>query len=266
MAWTRLPNNIFHHIAIHRIITARDTSNSWFIRIRDLCLRYGLPTPISQLRNPLCKQSAKPLFKSKVIDYHETTLRESTSTLSSLSYFNPHFMSLTKTHPIWTSCSNNSYKVSKSVIEAKLLSGRYRSDRLTRHFQRNTSNGDCRICNEKVPSTIEHLLLQCHSLAATRCNMFNWVTERQDLSARTKAIISEIFSSTSVTDKIQLLLDCSCLPETWLQKSSFLNSSFLTNPISSRQDGDQTQSEIFKFARTWCFSVHVQREKILNYE
>ena len=246
MAWTRLPNNIFHHIAIHRIITARDTSNSWFIRIRDLCLRYGLPTPISQL----CKQSAKPLFKSKVIDYHETTLRESTSTLSSLSYFNPHFMSLTKTHPIWTSCSNNSYKVSKSVIEAKLLSGRYRSDRLTRHFQRNTSNGDCRICNEKVPSTIEHLLLQCHSLAATRCNMFNWVTERQDLSARTKAIISEIFSSTSVTDKIQLLLDCSCLPEV----------------ISSRQDGDQTQSEIFKFARTWCFSVHVQREKILNYE
>ena len=132
-------------------------------------------------------------------------------------------MSLTKTHPIWTSCSNNSYKVSKSVIEAKLLSGRYRSDRLTRHFQRNTSNGDCRICNEKVPSTIEHLLLQCHSLAATRCNMFNWVTERQDLSARTKAIISEIFSSTSVTDKIQLLLDCSCLPEV----------------ISSRQDGDQ---------------------------
>ena len=157
-------------------------------------------------------------------------------------------MSLTKPHPLWTSCSNNSYEVSKCIIEAKLLSGRYRSDRLTRHFQGSTSNGDCRICDEEVPGTIEHLLLQCPSLAATRCNMFNWVTERQDLSARTKAIISDIFSSTSATDKMQLLLDCSCLTEV----------------ILSRQDGDQTQSEIFKFARTWCFSVHVQREKILK--
>ena len=157
-------------------------------------------------------------------------------------------MSLTKPHPIWTSCSNNSYEVSKSVIEAKFLSGRYRSDRLTRHFQGNPSDGDCRICNEKVPGTIKHLLLQCPSLAATRCNMFNWVTERQDLSARTKAIISEVFSSTSPTDKMQLLLDCSCLP----------------GVILSRQDCDQTQSEIFKFARTWCFSVHTQREKILK--
>ena len=232
---------------MHRLITAKDTSKSWFIRIRDLCLRYGLPHPISLLRNPMSKLSAKSLFKSKVIDYHEIILRESASSLSSLSYFKPNFMSLTKPHPLWTSCSNNSYEVSKSIIEAKLISGRYRTDRLTRHFQGN-SNGDCRMCSEAVPGTIEHLLLHCPSLEATRSKIFKSVTERRDLRPLTKTIIGDVFSSPSVTDKIQLLLDCSCLPVV----------------ISSRQYGDQTQLEIFKFARTWCFSVHAHREKILK--
>ena len=244
---TRLPNNILHRIAMHRLTTAKDTSTSWFIRIRDLCLRYGLPHPISQLRNPMSKLSAKSLFKSKVIDYHEIMLRESASSLSSLYYFKPNFMSLTKPHPLWTSCCENSYEVSKAIIEAKLISGRYRTDRLARHFQ-GSSNGDCRMCDEAVPGTIEHLLLQCPSLEPTRSKMFKSVTERHDFSALTKTIICDVFSSPVLTDKVQLLLDCSCLPVV----------------ISSRQFGDQTQSELFKFARTWCFSVHAHREKLLK--
>ena len=56
---SRLPNNILHRIASHILISGNDNCGSWFIHIRDLCLKYGLPHPISQLQNPLPKLAAK---------------------------------------------------------------------------------------------------------------------------------------------------------------------------------------------------------------
>ena len=130
---------------------------------------------LSQLHNPLSKLAAKSLFKSKVVDFYETQLRESSSSLSSLLYFNPNYMSLSKPHPLWTSCSNNSYDVSRAVVQARILSGRYKTDRLTRY-----------------------LLLHCPSLSHTRQNM------RNDFSPRTKSLINNILESQSVRDKVQL--------------------------------------------------------------
>ena len=125
---TRLSENILHKIGMHILTSSKDTSNSWFTHIRDLCIKYQLPHPLLQRQNPLSKPSAKSMFKSKVLDYWETNLRNSASTLPSLSYFNPLYMSLTKPHPLFISCHNNSYEVCKAIIQAKMLSGRYRTD------------------------------------------------------------------------------------------------------------------------------------------
>jgi hypothetical protein len=105
------------------LVTAKSSSKSWFCQLRDLCLTYQLPHPIIILDNPPNKEAFKKLIKARVVDYWETKLRGEASLLSSLVYFKPEFMSLTKPHPIWTTAGSNPYEVSKAIQQARFLSG-----------------------------------------------------------------------------------------------------------------------------------------------
>ena len=78
----------------------------------------------------MSKSKFKEVAKSKVLDFWEKHLRKIASPLLSLQYFNPHFMSLSKPHPLWKTCGDNSFEVSKAIIQAKFHSGRYRTDKL----------------------------------------------------------------------------------------------------------------------------------------
>ena len=153
-------------------------------------------------------------------------------------------MSLSKPHPLWTTCSNNSYECSKAILQAKIVSGRYKTDRLARHFGQN-NDGNCRICNENADGSMV-LLLHCPSLATTRQKMFHLLHERNNYCASTRHLINSIMGGPSESDKVQLLLDCSCLPDI----------------ISSHLSDNRTMLEIFRFTRTWCFAVHSMRLKI----
>ena len=114
---------------------AKDNDKSWFSSITQICLKYNLPSPLYLLDNPLPKEMTKSLIKNKVLDFWQSTFRKDCSPLLSLKYFKPEYMSLQKPHPIWTTCGNNSYEVAKAIIQAKFLSGRYRSESLNAIFQ-----------------------------------------------------------------------------------------------------------------------------------
>ena len=80
----------------------------------------------------------------------------------------PEFMSLSRPHPIWTTCGNNYYEVSKAVIQARFLSGRYRCETLTSHFTTGKTSLQCSICPEKSTGSVEHILLFCSALKDIR--------------------------------------------------------------------------------------------------
>ena len=86
------------------------------------------------LETPSSKEVYKKLVKTKVIDYWEVMLRKEASVLSSLSFFNPSFMSLQRSHPIWLTAGHSPFKVAMATIQAKMLSGRYCCGYLTRHW------------------------------------------------------------------------------------------------------------------------------------
>ena len=240
---TRLPNNILNKIGRHRLTTDKDSSKSWFMGIKTICSTYLLPHPLALLDSPPTKESAKQLFKEKVIDYWQTRLRKDTAELPSLRYFKPQYMSLSKPHPLWVTAGNNSYEVCKSVIQIKMLSGRYRSDWLARHFSNNNS-GLCVICTEEVPGTIEHILIQCESLTNVRMNLVQYLNEDSQISEIVKSLITPVLQSTDVSTIVQLLLDCSTLPDV----------------ITAIQiHGETVLEELFRFTRTWCFSIHKKR-------
>ena len=242
----RLPQSILHRIARYVLVTSSSKSRSWFSHIRTLCSQYQLPHPLVLLDNPLTKSSFKSLVKSKVQDYWECKLRQSTLTLSSLSYFHPDFMSLTTPHPLLSTCGSNSFEVSKSVIVSRIMSGRYRSDKLLKHFDKNHT-GQCSLCTWECEGSIEHLLVSCPALMQCRQQQFRML-EQENFSEKAKSIILSALNK-SVPHFIQLLLDCSALPEV----------------ISAVQsEGKQVIESIFKFSRTYCFNVHMNRMKIIG--
>ena len=245
---TRLPENILNKIAKYLLTTSKDSSKSWFFHIKSLTKQYQLPHPLTLLENPLSKYAFKKLIKSKICDFWEQKLRLSSSSLKSLRYFNPNFMSLQQTHPIFISCGENSFEVSKAIVQAKFLSGRYRSDTLLFHFGKN-STPKCALCKEDSEGSIEHLLVLCQTLKECRLSQFKMLNEVSNISDLSKNIILDTYKK-SVHDFVQLLLDPSTMPQLILNKQ--------------KSGENTTLFEVLKFSRTWCFNIHVNRMKILG--
>ena len=148
------------------------------------------------------------------MNFWEMKLRAEASELKSTPYFNPAFMSLNNPHPIWTSCGSNPFECHKAVITARMLSGRYQTDRLQRHWTENR-DGFCRLpaCStSRSFGTLEHLLLLCPSLASTRQHLLNLFTQVSFQHSAIATILHSAFHNQEPSEFMQLLLDCTTIP------------------------------------------------------
>ena len=123
-------------------------------------------------------------------------------------------MSLTKPHRIWTTCGSNPFEIHKAVIQARMLSGRYITDRLSRHWKQNQS-GLCSIpgCTGNQIGSLEHYLLFCPALNPARSKAINLLQRVAAESHIIEDIISNAFTNKTPENVVQFLLDCSCFPE-----------------------------------------------------
>ena len=214
--------------------------------IRDLCLMYSLEHPLITLCSPPPKATYKNTVKSHVIAYWENLLRSEAATLVSLRYFDPNFMNLTQPHPIWTTPGSNQYEITKAVQQARFLSGRYRTESLARHWNTNMG-GFCTVggCDNTV-ETVEHILIECPSYSVNRQKLLSlWLS--CDIPVVSPLIIEALSSQPSYL--LQFIIDCSVLP----------------NVIRARQNhGDIIFNKIFYYTRTWCYTLHKARMRLLN--
>ena len=212
-----------------------------------ICLLYELPHPITVLENPPSKDDFKKMIKAKVTSYWETKLRGEASLLPSLKYFHPEHMYLTKPHPIWSTAGSNPHEISKAVQQARFISGRYRCASLTKHWSNYNREGYCSspTCTNEA-ETIEHILLKCESYIHCRRRLISlWLTTKNRVVLN---LVLEAFTSESEY-LVQFLLDCSVLPKV----------------ISASQTyGPIILHELFYLTRSWCFSIHRQRMRILG--
>ena len=167
----RIPESFINRIAVYQLTTAKPSSGSWFLQIRDLCIKYELPSPLSLLQFSMKKEAFKKLIKSRVVDFWEVHLRTEAARLQehSLRYFKPEYMSLTQPHLLWSICGSNPFEIHKTVIQAKMLSARYVTDKLSRYLTTGSS-GLCSIpgCTGSSVGSLEHLLLFCPALSDAR--------------------------------------------------------------------------------------------------
>ena len=233
------------------LTVSRPSSMSWFVQIRDICLKYSLPHPLSLLQNPPTKATYKHLVKSKVLDYWENELRLKATPMRSLQFFKPEFMSLSKAHPIWVTSKNNPYETNKAIIQARLLSGRYRTESLCRHWSDNTA-GVCLLHScfkDQMMEDVSHILVICASLASVRDRLFTFFSNYGVSHPHLMQAITGFLSSTSTSYKTQFLVDCSVLPEIILLQQHY---------------GKIVLNELFYITRTWCFTIHRERLRMLN--
>ena len=146
-------------------------------------------------------------------------------------------MSLRHPHPLWTSTGQNTYEVSKAIQQARLLSGRFRTESLCRHWSKN-KNGWClsETCHEQVES-VEHILLFCNSYNKVRDPHFALWLSHPD-PAVNHLLCNAVESQPEYL--IQFILDCSVLPEV----------------ISATQQNGSL--------RTFCYTIHRKRLKMLG--
>ena len=243
---SRLPNDPLNSHARHALIIAKQNSSSWFGNIRDLCLQYSLPHPLTLLDFPLSKAKFKDLIKSKITDFWEQKLRSEAAPLTSLFYFKPSYMSLARPHAIWWTAGANPYKVSKAVIQCRMLSGRYRTLLLTSNWSV-SGESCCRApsCSQTEES-LEHILLDCPAYADIRLNLVEKFKTVRNNELRKLAMFA---LQQPPAFFMQFLLDASALPVT-------------INLVS--RVGEEVLFPLFSLTRTWCYALHRERLNLLR--
>ena len=170
--------------------------------------------------------------------------------LISLKFFKPSYMSLAKPHPLLTTAGPSPYEVTKARVQVLFLSGRYRTELLCSKWSPNTG-GFCQtpMCLGKhISEDIEHILLKCRSLDKVRERLVKF-TLNYSLSVPFLSDILLTMTQPTHTQFLKFLLDCSAIPEVISRKQVL---------------GDIVLHHLFKVSRTWCYSLHRERLKLLG--
>ena len=207
-----LVNDPLHRHAEYTLLHSEKCAKSWFIQVRDICLQYNLPHPLSLLYNPPTRLQARQLVKLRITEYWQQVLTEEASSLSSLQYLCPTKHSVARMHPLWAAAGSNPHEINKALILVKMMSGRYRTERLCRFWSSNR-HGYCLAptCHQ-VEGDLEHLLLHCPALYLARSNLFHmWLMVSWSLPPLYELVKSVLASP--VRTKMTFILDCTSVPE-----------------------------------------------------
>ena len=226
------------------------SSKSWFIQMRKVCLQYGLPHPLQLLNCPLSKIRMKTLAKTRITEYWQKVLSAEATSLPSLAHFNPHMHQLTNPHPVWAAAASNPYEINKATILCRMISGRYRTERLSRFWSDN-KEGYCLSppCHSQgVHGDLEHLLLHCPALETVRVNLYHMWLAKASILPPLSAFVTHVMESPP-TIKLKFILDSQSLPEI----------------ISLCQLYGQVVSHIVLYmTRTFAYGIH--RKKLILME
>ena len=138
----------------------------------------------------------------------------STGTLPSLIFFKPHFYSLSRPHPMWTSAGNNPHEAEKACYQARMVSGCFRSCWLTRYWS-GDKTGSCSLPNCRLnptPGTLSHIIVECKDLSLARKRVFSlWADYLKD-KPYLLPTVRRYTVECSLSEHMQFILDCSALP------------------------------------------------------
>ena len=245
-------DNILAHQARNVFSSSSPSHKSWFWKLRQLFLQYGLPHPSEWLTSPPSKLRAKSMVRAAVLKYWLARLREKADNLPSLKYLRTSFMGLTRCHPIFSTCGSSPWETERAITQGRLLSGRYRVDSLSGHWVPWNREGMCTLPQcwmtpNAHEGTIESFLLSCPSLSSSRALLSKFKADFLAANPDIATLVTECM----MTNPVQFWLDCSTMPQV----------------IGAVQLGGQgLLRPLFKLTRNYCHTLHKERVKLLEME
>lgn len=238
------------HILSSQPPPVRTASKIWFLQVRAICLRYGLPDPLQVLLSPPPKQRWKTSVSRQILSYWRANLLAAADKLPSIAHLRLTHMSLTNPSPLLTSCYSSQYEVQKATVQIRMASGRYRTCYLRRHWSGDPS-GYCKVpgCTPSTPGTLLHLVTgQCLGLkpacASAAALWADFVAPRPYLRP-----ILENISDSRPDDFLAFLLNPT------------------THPLaitSAQIQGRIVLDELCYLTRTWLHTLHSARYRALG--
>ena len=238
------------HILSSQPPPVRTASKIWFLQVRAICLRYGLPDPLQVLLSPPPKQRWKTSVSRQILSYWRANLLAAADKLPSIAHLRLTHMSLTNPSPLLTSCYSSQYEVQKATVQIRMASGRYRTCYLRRHWSGDPS-GYCKVpgCTPSTPGTLLHLATgQCLGLkpacASAAALWADFVAPRPYLRP-----ILENISDSHPDDFLAFLLNPT------------------THPLaitSAQIQGRIVLDELCYLTRTWLHTLHSARYRALG--
>ena len=183
--------------------------------------------------------------------WKDSLLAEAVS-LPSLRYMRLHFLPLgVGAHPVWWTCSSSSSAVRAATVMAKMLSGRYRSCWLRRHWTQ--ESGACRLpgCGQ-VPGDVAHLLSgECPALqpylATTLHNICDILAPHPSLM---QPVLSALHGDREATTGF--FLDPSSDP--------------IVIQLAQQHGLKPVLHPLFRVSRAWVWCAHRTRMRLLGLE
>ena len=149
-------------------------------------------------------------------------------------------------HPLLKT-AGNSYETNKMLVQLRMLSGRYRVGSLLKHFFP-SHNGDCELCGQELEDLSHLLIPRCPLLLERKEFLIEYALSILSSSTVCHKMFSNILDNGNEEEQMQLFLDCSVIPCV----------------ISANQDDNNVIPLLFRVTRTWCYSLHRTRLKLLN--
>ena len=148
---------------------------------------------------------------------------------------------------LWLAAGSNSFENSKSLIVGKMVSGRYRSDYLCRHWTPTNKMGFCLAdtCYEVIGDLV-HMLGACPALQSVRARLFKFWMDRSAATPALHSFISEIACATP-HNLTKFVLDPSQFPAILAIWKSL---------------GQNIMNHTYYLTRTFAYYMH--REKMLS--
>jgi len=154
-------------IAKRQLALKDENSHSWFANVRQILLKYDLPSAFDLLQNPPNKTEWKRIISEAVNQYWASKWSEEKASKPSMRYLTIPEKPLNNPHQLWSSINTNPRQVKEAMVKVRMLTGTYTLQANRAKFNQHTVQGTCPLCKTEVENR-EHFLLHCPPLHPVR--------------------------------------------------------------------------------------------------
>ncbi|KAK3108656.1 hypothetical protein FSP39_012687 [Pinctada imbricata] len=214
-------------------------SHSWFIKLRELQIKYELPDIQNLLSSPMKKEQWKILVTRAIYEYWKQRLVSNARLYSSLRYLSYDQFTPGRTHPIVSLCIGATREVPRLAIQVKLATGTYILQANRAAFNQQDVDPTCVLCKSGCED-LEHFLLLCTALDTVRNEYLN------DIKHCVEKYLNCDYELMSNIQKMQVFLDFHKLSP---DRSVYSNKKHVTTAAR----------DLSYHTRRYCYALHIAR-------